>query len=193
MNAQRQPDRKQEILDLSVHLIEKHGYSGFSYQDLSSRLGIAKASIHHHFPSKEDLALAILDRVAGYLEETGRTLSEGPGSAWQRLERFYEGGCQKASCEKRVCVLSSFLSDYQNLPDSVQKRLGSVCALERTIVGGFLQSGRLAGELAFVGEPEQQAGFIINSMKGAMLYSRVNPGGAVTESLQALRRCLGLG
>ncbi|HIE19064.1 TPA: TetR/AcrR family transcriptional regulator, partial [Candidatus Bathyarchaeota archaeon] len=35
------------------------GYGGFSYSDLSKALGITKASIHHHFPSKEELGLAV--------------------------------------------------------------------------------------------------------------------------------------
>ncbi len=41
------------------------GYAAFSYADLSERVGIRKASIHHHFPTKEDLGTAVID---AYLE-----------------------------------------------------------------------------------------------------------------------------
>jgi len=47
-------------VDLAEALIQSRGYSAFSYQDISDRLGIRKASIHYHFPSKTDLGVAAL-------------------------------------------------------------------------------------------------------------------------------------
>ena len=43
--------------------MRRHGYSAFSYADLAVAVGIRKASIHHHFPTKADLAAAL---VAAY-------------------------------------------------------------------------------------------------------------------------------
>ena len=54
----------QQILDLAETLIQTRGYSAFSYQDIADRLGIRKASIHYHFPSKTDLGIAVVDRYA---------------------------------------------------------------------------------------------------------------------------------
>ena len=42
--------RKDQILEVATELVQTRGYSAFSYQDLSDRLGITKASLHHHFP-----------------------------------------------------------------------------------------------------------------------------------------------
>ena len=57
-------DRKPLILDIASELLQTRSYTAFSYQDLSDRLGITKASVHHHFPSKQELLLAIVDRFA---------------------------------------------------------------------------------------------------------------------------------
>ena len=54
-------DRKHDILLAAQDLLQTRGYAGFSYQDLSDRLGIAKPSIHHHFATKEALALALVE------------------------------------------------------------------------------------------------------------------------------------
>ena len=54
--------RKGQILEVATELVQTRGYSAFSYQDLSNRLGITKASIHHHFPSKGDLGRAVAEK-----------------------------------------------------------------------------------------------------------------------------------
>ena len=57
-------DRKEQILEVATELVQTRGYSAFSYQDLSDRLGITKASIHHHFPSKEEIYKAAIQRCS---------------------------------------------------------------------------------------------------------------------------------
>jgi TetR/AcrR family transcriptional repressor of nem operon len=32
--------------------LQTRGYNGFTYADIAAELGIAKASLHHHFASK---------------------------------------------------------------------------------------------------------------------------------------------
>jgi len=55
-------DRKEHILDSAEALIRSRGFDGFSYADIEKEVGIRKASIHHHFPSKADLSLALIQR-----------------------------------------------------------------------------------------------------------------------------------
>ena len=54
-------DRKTEILDAAADLVQSRSFSAFSYQDLSDILGIRKASIHHHFRTKDDLGVALAE------------------------------------------------------------------------------------------------------------------------------------
>ena len=58
-------DTKSALLAEAEVLIRTQGYAAFSYADLSERVGIRKASIHHHFPTKELLGAALID---AYLE-----------------------------------------------------------------------------------------------------------------------------
>ena len=43
-----------DILGCARTLIIAGGYNGFSYADVAAVVGIRKASIHHHFPTKVD-------------------------------------------------------------------------------------------------------------------------------------------
>ena len=56
-------DRKQEILDVAAELLQTRSFSAFSYQDISDRIGVSKATLHHHFPSKDDLGVALVERL----------------------------------------------------------------------------------------------------------------------------------
>ena len=59
----------EQILDLAETLIQTRGYSAFSYQDIADALGIRKASIHYHFPSKTELGIAVIDRYIARFDE----------------------------------------------------------------------------------------------------------------------------
>jgi len=43
------------ILDVAEQLAQTKGYNGFSYADIAAQLGLTKASLHYHFPSKAEL------------------------------------------------------------------------------------------------------------------------------------------
>jgi len=48
-------DTKEKLLEIASSLIRQKGINGMSYQHLSDKIGIRKASIHYHFPKKDDL------------------------------------------------------------------------------------------------------------------------------------------
>src|SRR5580658_2914910 len=50
------------ILDVAEQLVQTRGYNGFSYADVAAQLGVTKASLHYHFPSKAQLGSALIDR-----------------------------------------------------------------------------------------------------------------------------------
>ncbi len=41
------------LLEVAETQMRSMGYSAFSYTDLAAQIGIGKACIHHHFPTKE--------------------------------------------------------------------------------------------------------------------------------------------
>ena len=51
------------ILDVAERLAQTRGYNGFSYADIAAELGVTKASLHYHFPSKAEFPRAHLDRA----------------------------------------------------------------------------------------------------------------------------------
>ena len=48
------------IIATAHSLMAQLGYPGYSYADIAERVNIRKASIHHHFPTKVALDVAVL-------------------------------------------------------------------------------------------------------------------------------------
>lgn len=52
------------ILDQAARLFQERGYHSTSMHDLMQETGVSAGALHHHFPTKKSLALAVLaDRV----------------------------------------------------------------------------------------------------------------------------------
>ena len=62
------------ILDVSMRLFLEKGYEHTSIQDIINHLGgLSKGAIYHHFKSKEDILVAVTDKMT---EESNRMLAQ---------------------------------------------------------------------------------------------------------------------
>ena len=51
----REAGRRQQILDAAWHLIAEHGYHAVRISDVAKACGVSAATIHYHFPGRDDL------------------------------------------------------------------------------------------------------------------------------------------
>ncbi|MEU9857856.1 ScbR family autoregulator-binding transcription factor [Streptomyces sp. NPDC047974] len=52
---------RQAILTAAAELFDERGYDSASTTDILARAGLTRGALYHHFPSKEAIALALLD------------------------------------------------------------------------------------------------------------------------------------
>ena len=52
-------DSAKQILDIAERRMRQTGYNAVSYRDIAAEMGIKSASLHYHFPKKEDLGVAL--------------------------------------------------------------------------------------------------------------------------------------
>jgi len=58
---------RERILDAAEELLGRYGYRKMTIDDLASTAGMSKGAVYLHFESKEDIAIARIDRVIGEL------------------------------------------------------------------------------------------------------------------------------
>lgn len=54
--------RQEEILDHTLALVREEGLAGVTVRRVADRVGFSEAAVYRHFPSKQDLLLALMDR-----------------------------------------------------------------------------------------------------------------------------------
>jgi AcrR family transcriptional regulator len=86
-NAPVAPDERQDqILRAAAELFVRHGYVGTSIRDIAQQVGLLPGSVYHHFPSKEDLFVAIHREGFRQLVSRSENAIGKEADPWRRLE-----------------------------------------------------------------------------------------------------------
>lgn len=150
---------RKEILGLSVPLFATVGFDGVSMRDIAAAVGVTPAALYHHFSDKEQL---YLDAVGHAFEEKVgplKSLLEGGGKPWDRLEAFVALFTRMLAREKDFRRLMQWV-----LLDSNEQRLQSL--VDCVFRDLFSALHKLAGELA----PVYDAHLLVVSMFGLVIY-----------------------
>ena len=59
---ERSERSRQQILDAALKLFSHRGYGATSVRDIAEEAGLSKGNVYHHFPDKETIFRALLDR-----------------------------------------------------------------------------------------------------------------------------------
>jgi len=162
-------NRKKQIIDLAIKLIQQKGYVGFSYDDISKQLGVTKASIHYHFEKKVDLGIAITERLAQSLKSFEFDSSV---SVEKKLMKFIQLQAERFTYSE-ICPISSLQTDFNSLPEVVQKKIEEVSRLELSIMTELVAEAQSEEILNNTDDKQTVAVTILSSIKGALLYRRV--------------------
>src|ERR1700686_2745537 len=113
-------DVKTAIMDAAERRMQLGGFGGFSFREIAADVCIKSSSVHYHFPTKEDLAAAVIRRWA---EETSEFIEKelekdpDPVRAWTNAFRG------TALSEGRMCPCTVLGAASQDLPPEVAREV----------------------------------------------------------------------
>lgn len=165
-------DRKPQILDVASELLQTRSFTSFSYQDLSDRLGISKASVHHHFASKEDLLLALTARYRAGQRKRLEELDTHYERPMDRLDAYLAWMSHLASGGTKICPLGALQSEFNVIPEAVRADIQELFDYGKRWLSGLLTEGRQRGDMEFVGSADELAVFIMSALQGALQIAR---------------------
>jgi len=84
----KRSDIRDLILDAVDLLLAKFGYGKMTMEDVARQVGIGKGTIYLHFPSKEELVLAHIDRIGETVVRKLQEMAGSPDSAERKLRRM---------------------------------------------------------------------------------------------------------
>lgn len=165
---------KTKIIDLAEHYLQRNGYDGFSYHDISSALHIKNAAIHYHFPRKEDLVKAVVLRASKRFDQLMTMSEQYDQTALSKVERFLNIYDQNLYHDHRVCLIGSLSSHLFTLPDHLKEVFFLLVEKMKSWLAEVLKTGRENGEFDYDGSAEKRAAMISSSMIGTLLLARVS-------------------
>ncbi len=167
------------ILDAAEDMMRLGGYHAASYRDIAERVAIKSASVHYHFPTKEDLGAAVMRRYqAKTLTHLGDPLAPAR-TARACLERYVAMFRHAQVGECRNCLFGVLAMEAGGLPEpvrvAIREHAAANAAWLRTVYG------RLAPEGADPVEAERRAWLTLCAMQGAMAAGLLGGGGDAFE------------
>jgi len=169
------------ILDSAQNLAQKRGFNAFSYADIAVELGIRKASIHYHFPSKLDLEIALLDRYkVGFMSELEK-IETSVVDAEQRLQKYAQLYASTLA-QERICLAGMMASDINALSIELRDSLQSFFDAQVAWLAEVMSMGQNKGELRS-GSAISQARAYLAALQGGLLISNATKDNVAFENM----------
>jgi TetR/AcrR family transcriptional repressor of nem operon len=188
---------REAILEAATELMHLKGYQATTLDDVLRESGVGKGNFYYHFKSKEDLGYAILDQViASFLGRTVDPCFSDPSGPRLDQIRCFLDRVVAAQRERNCvggCALGNLASELSDVHEGFRARLSSVFSAWRERLTGALGDAQAAGSVRADCRPEAVAQFLVASLEGAILMSKVSKDIAVMERcVEELKRYLTL-
>ena len=88
---ERRTNTREQIRSVALEMFAERGYAGTSLREIAERLGVTKAAVYYHFPTKEDILASLLEDFLGQLDELIAWTAAQPSSTATRraaLDRY---------------------------------------------------------------------------------------------------------
>lgn len=172
--------KKDEITEYALRLIKNKNFSSFSYDDIAKQMGITKAAVHYHFEKKEDLGLAVCNRLqAGLLKSYELSLFEMQHNKVHPWF-FIESRVSTISSDE-ICPILSLQADYENLTESLRVKIQELSNYEITLLT------QLIHEYDAESDAEEIVTVALMGVKGALQYRRILGEVFFTNTMKALQ------
>lgn len=163
---------REKIIELGENLIRTKGYNAFSYQDISTELGIKNAAVHYYFPSKANLGTSIVKTNIQRFEEMVDNMHSRGFNEIQQLDTFIKIYI-KSHREQRVCLVGSLAPAFNTLNNATQTELKKMIGLILQWLTDILASGEKKGVFTFDDPPQNKATKIFSSLVASLQLSIV--------------------
>jgi TetR/AcrR family transcriptional repressor of nem operon len=167
MSTAPKTDTREAIMSAARLTVQNDGYNALSFRDLAAAVGIKSASVHHHFPTKGDLAEALVTRFSEDFAARMEPLADKTfEEAIEGYVALFRGAFDGAN---RMCLGGMMSAEVSALPEAARKRLEGFAQAHK----GFLRDALAKKHPRMSAEKlDARAMAIYTAMEGAQLITR---------------------
>ena len=166
-------DTKTQIMDTAQRLTALKGFDAFSYRDVAEEVDIKTSSIHYYFPTKSDLAIALVDRYTSSLSGLLDEVSNSGKNGFEQIKALFGMICSVSGTERNFCLCGMLSADIHSVADESKSKINHFFTLLDNWVENALKAGVKDGSVHSSIRPKSAAAEITATIEGAMLIARV--------------------
>ena len=167
--------RQQEILDRTIELVRKTGLGGLTTRKIAEGVGFTEAALFRHFPSKQALLLALMDRLEDLLvEPIARIAGDGTTGAAERLERIvrhHTTVVRQFNSLPIILLAEASVSADEALVD----RMRTILQRYLSFLEDVVRAGQARGEIVDAIQPDCVAMLLLGAPAGLAIRHRLLP------------------
>jgi len=166
---------KERLLEVGLAMLLQRGYHDLGIQQLLEATNVPKGSFYHHFQSKEDFALQVIDL---YMVDVHRALDacleDASCEPLQRVRNFFEGTREKYRQQGYLgCLLGGLGQELSGVSEVFRDKVEWCFSEIARRIAVCVEQARERGDLPATTEPRKLADLLVDCWEGAALRTRL--------------------
>ncbi|MDZ7778407.1 MAG: TetR family transcriptional regulator C-terminal domain-containing protein [Gemmatimonadota bacterium] len=176
---------KLKLLESGLVLLLEHGYNALGIQGLLREAGVPRGSFYHHFESKEDFALEVVDLYMERVHEALHACVEDDSRPpLDRVRGFFELTHGQYHQDGYLgCMLGGLGQELSGVNPVFREKIDACLTEIGDTLAGCLEEARRTGDLPADADCAQMSALLVDCWEGAALRSRLRRSPAPLEAM----------
>jgi TetR/AcrR family transcriptional regulator, transcriptional repressor for nem operon len=174
---------RRKVLDVAEAVFQEKGYHATSLGDLMKAAGVTGGALHHHFPTKKAIGLAVIEeRVAAAVEETWIRPVTAAISARDGVRQVFAVIADELDAQGfvRGCPLNNLAHELSLADDDFRMVLAGIFEAWRAAIADRMRLDQEAGAEEGV-DPDRFAALTVATYSGAMSMAKTEQDAAMLK------------
>ena len=167
---------KENLIEIGVGLIRHAGYTATGINQILETAKLPKGSFYHHFTTKDEFVLAVIQRYAtGEQERWQRILSDTSQSPMTNLRRYFKeliAVYGRRGGPIAGCLLGNLSLEIAGQSAEMRELIKQSFDGWQSAIATIIEQGIAQGEVAKSAKADDLAAFLVNSWEGAQVRAK---------------------
>ena len=164
---------REALLDAALSCLRERGYEATAVDDILTATRLTKGAFYFHFHSKEDFALAAIDRALARfwpeIEKAMRTRDENPFTPIFTLFDLFSGNCTYG------CIFGNLSAEMAARSTTIRQRLAGVFGCWTGALVFVMDDLKKKGAIGADADSATLARLTLAQLQGALLLNKLEP------------------
>lgn len=163
------------IVDQSLLLFNTKGIHQTSIQDIMNSTSLPKGAIYRRFENKHEIALVAYEKAGGIIWTFMQNAIKDKATATEKIiaiSEIYLDAVHNPPIEGGCPMLNTAIESDSTFPELKQVMSTAFEGMSQFVIG-IISEGKDSGEFSKELDPSSLASYILSSMEGAIMTSRL--------------------